>query len=151
NELTPQEMGMLEQHLNEDAAAAMRFRDAIPPAEGTLVAQATGPTPAEWDAIWQRIESAGAGRGGGEAARGTSIRVFPIYRSLTAVAACVALLLIWRFGPILTKVTPAQSGWDLQLSASNQILELAMSGNEAPAVHYDNDGIAVIDYHDVES
>jgi len=151
DELTPQEMAALEQHLNDDAGAAAPFRDLMPVTDAGLVARAADPTTAQWDAVWQRIESAGEQRGGEvRTLRASPRRVFPLYRGIAAVAACVGLLLFWRFGPFGTKVGPAETGWDLQLSASNRILELAMSGNASPTVHYDDDGIAVIDYHDAD-
>jgi hypothetical protein len=155
DELSPAEAATLEQHLNTNASAAAALAGEIPASDRGLVHAVSGPSAEEWNAAWSRIESPG-GRRASDAGfrRASPFRAFPLHRGLAglaAVAACIALVLVWRFTPGGTSIERQEEGWPIQLSSANQILEMPLLAGRSATLHYDDDGIAVIAYDDAET
>ncbi len=135
--LTPEQVAALEVHLNATPAAEERLADVVPAADPRLSAIASMPTNADWNRIWQRVDSAAPTRESTARAIGRTIR---LWQPLAAAAACLLLMILWRVAPLRTE--PA---WELQLSGSVVVHELEIFGGDSAFVAYsDDDGSAVI-------
>ena len=137
DELTPEQVAALAAHLDTEPAEASRLADGVPAADATLNPALPSPSEAEWKHVWDGIESAAPNRA--TTAR-TIGHVFHTWRPLVAVAACVALLVLWR-------LTPARvASWELQMSDNVVVHELEVFGDESAFVAYSDDegGSAVI-------
>ena len=132
DELTPEQVAALEDHLNATPSAEGRLADVLLEADPRLSATTSMPTDAEWDQVWQRVDSAAAARG--KTAR-TIRRTIRLWQPLTALAACVALLLVWRWAPLSTG-----SDWPIALSADVEVLELEVFGDASAFVSYSDEG-----------
>lgn len=132
DELTPEQAAALEAHLNATPAAAERLADVLPQVDQRLRVSTPVPTDAEWDQVWQRVDSAAAARG--KTAR-TIRRTIRLWQPLTALAACVVLLLVWRWAPL-----SAGSDWPIALSADVEVLELEVFGDASAFVSYSDEG-----------
>ncbi len=98
--LTPEQVERLAAHLDEDPATATEIGALRPAGSPALAAPVTMPSPRQWQAVWDRIESAtpttrlrpatGHPADGARAAR-----ILRIWRPIAAVAACVVLLVSW--------------------------------------------------------
>jgi hypothetical protein len=130
--LTPEQVAALEVHLNATPAAEERLADVVPAADPRLSVSTPVPTDAEWEDVWQRVDSARPTR----ASTARAIRrTIHLWRPLAALAACVALLLVWRWAPLSTG-----SDWPIALSADVEVLELEVFGDASAFVSYSDDG-----------
>jgi len=137
DELTPEQIDALEGHLSATPAAERRLADVVPEADPRLSAIAPVPTNADWDKVWQRVDSAAPTRVPTARAIGRTIR---LWQPLAAAAACLLLMVLWRVAPLRT-----QPPWELQLSGDVVVHELEIFGGDSAFVAYsDDDGSAVI-------
>lgn len=146
DEFSVDEVAELERHLNLNHADAGKVA-AVGTAKDKWSIGAALPNEREWSAVWNGIESAMTAPRAAARKPDVAIRAFPWFRGMTAAAACLALMLVWRFGPATSTATPS-SGWALQLSPENHILELSLSASAPPTVHYSDDGVAIIAFDD---
>ena len=130
--LTPEQVAALETHLNATPSAEERLAEVLPETDPRLSATTSMPTDAEWDQVWRRVDSAAAV--GGKTARAIR-RTIRLWQPLTALAACVALLLVWRWAPLSTG-----SDWPIALSADVEVLELEVFGDASAFVSYSDEG-----------
>jgi hypothetical protein len=135
DDLTPAQVAGLEVHLNATPAAEERLTDVVPTADPRLSASTAVPSDAEWEDVWQRIDSARPARASTARAIKRTIR---FWQPLAALAACVALLVAWRWGPFSTR-----SDWPIQLSSDVEVLELEVFGDASAFVSYSDDGQGV--------
>lgn len=99
DELTPDQVQALERYLNESVPAAERLWTCKPPPLPGLRRGAPAPGPQDWEHLWQHIEAAAPpprvrvtqGRAGM-----TRRLTFSLWLGGAAVAACVALGVLWR-------------------------------------------------------
>ena len=131
DDLTPEQVAALEAHLNATPAAE-GLADVLPEADPRLSSTASMPTDAEWDEVWQQVDSAAAARGRTARAIRRAIR---LWQPLAAVAACVALLLVWRWAPFTSGPE-----WPIELSADVEVLELEVFGDASAFVSYSDEG-----------
>ncbi len=137
DDLTPEQVAALEAHLNATPVAAERLADMVPEVDPRLAARVSTPTDAEWDEVWQQVDSAALSR---EPTARTLGRVIRLWRPLAAAAACLLLLVLWRAAP-----SPADAAWELQLSDNVIVHELEVFGDSSAFIAYsDEDGSAVI-------
>lgn len=138
DELTPEQVAALEAQLEADPGAAERLADVVPASEAVLSPEIPPPSNAEWEHVWDAIESALPARA---LAPRASRRMFHRWRPLVAVAACVALVVLWH-------LTPTEFGSPRPLRMSDHVVvhELEVFGDESAFVAYSDDdaGSAVI-------
>jgi hypothetical protein len=132
DDLTTEQVAALEAHLNGTPAAAGRLADVMPVPDPRLTAAAPLPSAADWDNVWERIDSGKARRLPARHALG---RVFRLWQPLAAAAACLLLLVVWR-----TMLSPAEPPWQLRLSDEVVVHELEVSGDASAFVAYADDG-----------
>ena len=133
--LTAEQVARLEGVLNADPQAAAQLVKLRAAPEGQLKSaiavldRVTAPSAQTWDAVWGRIEVAGAAQ---LAARrqeriGSILR---LWQPLAAVAACLLLALTWLGG-----LTPErQDDWPVLLAANAQISSLEVGPDLTPVV-----------------
>lgn len=158
--LTPEQIAALEAALNELPELAARASSVIPAGDRPAAA-IPSPTESEWNGVWSRIESGLAApqlrvvappqsepRGGEHAASARRVsrpRIFRLWTSVSAAAACIALVLVWRG---LLATPPAHSApqlWTMTASANVEILELEVYDDAVAAVDFgDSDNGAVV-------
>jgi hypothetical protein len=131
DDLTPEQVAALEEHLNAMPAAAERLAGIVPAAEPQL-RDTAAPSAAEWNDVWERIESATAP---GETRSRVIGRAAWLWRTVTAAAACLLLVVVWRIGASATE--PA---WEIQLSDHVLVHELEVFGDASSFVAYAEDG-----------
>ncbi len=136
--LTPEQVTALEAHLNATPAAAERLADVTPAPDPLLTSAVQAPSKADWDNVWERVDSAEAAPLPARPALG---RMFRFWQPLAAAAACLLLLVVWR-----TMLSPAEPSWQLRLSDDVVVHELEVSGDASAFVAYadDESGTAVI-------
>lgn len=161
--LTPEQVAALEAALNESPELASRVAGVVPPLDGSAERVAM-PTPAEWDRVWSRVESglaagavpqlrvrpadaATAGRRQPHTERERTVArrppLFRLWPSVSAVAACIALVLVWRGFLPPAPVSPEL--WSMTAAADTEILELEVYGDAVAAVDFgDGDNGAVV-------
>jgi hypothetical protein len=137
DQLTPEQVAALEAHLNTTPAVADRLADVVPAPDPHLVPASSPPSEAEWDALWERVDSAGSAR----QTPNTIARVLRFWRPLAAVAACLLLVVLWRAVP-----WASEPSWKMQLSDDVVVHELEVFGDSSAFVAYSDDesGSAVI-------
>ncbi len=137
DDLTPEQVAALETHLNATPAAAERLADMVPEVDLRLGARVSTPTDAEWDEVWQRVDSVALRR---DPTARTLGRVIRLWRPLAAAAACLLLMVLWRAAP-----SSADAAWELRLSDNVIVHELEVfDGSSAFIAYSDEDGSAVI-------
>jgi hypothetical protein len=132
DDLTPEQIDALEAHLNTTPAAAQRLADVVPEPDPRLGLAAPTPTEAEWSRVWRGVDSAARRRASSAGAIRRTIR---FWQPLAALAACVALLLVWRWSPLA-----AAPEWPIALSSDVEVLELEVFGDASAFVSYSDDG-----------
>jgi len=138
DDLTPEQVAALEAHLNATPAAAERLVDVMPTPDPQLTSGVPSPSGADWDRVWERIDSVATSRARPPRSLG---RVFRLWQPLAAAAACLLLIVVWR-----TMLSPAEPPWEIQLSDDVVVHELEVFGNASAFVAYadDESGAAVI-------
>jgi hypothetical protein len=138
DDLTPAQVAALELHLNATSAAEERLTDVVPTADPCLSASTPIPSHAEWEDVWHRIDSARPARASTARVIRRTIRV---WQPLAALAACLALLLVWRWSPFSTA-----ADWPIELSSNVEVLEIEVFGDASAFVSYSDEehGAAVI-------
>ena len=135
DDLTPAQIAALERHLNAVLAAADRLAGVRPPRDPRLEIPVTGPVVDEWDAVWRAIEA------GAVAQRlRTPHRLIRLWQAFAAVAACLALGLLWR------ATGAGRQGAAVELSNNVVVHELEVFGDASAYVAYagDESGRAMI-------
>ena len=132
DDLTPEQIDALEAHLNATPDAEQRLADVLPETDPRLDVAAPMPTDVEWNEVWQGIDSAARKR---ESTARAIRRTIRLWQPLAAVAACVALLLVWRWSPLTTAPE-----WPIALSSDVEVLELEVFGDASAFVSYSDDG-----------
>ena len=135
DDLTPEQVAALEEYLNSTPEAENRFADVSAAVDPSLPVDQTAPSDADWEGVWQNIENSAQAAGPSRFVR----RTLRIWRGLTAVAACLALLIVWRMAS-----GPAEAPWEMQLSDDVEVLELDVYDDGSAFVAYADDGSAVI-------
>lgn len=121
--LTPEQVRQVEAALNSDARLAAAFEGERPRVEPRLAAalgefdRSDQPTPADWQRVWNAIDTAGARHGRPNV--GVAHRILRAWRPLMAAAACLLLVLGWR-----VTQPAAVDPWPLQLAAEVEINNL---------------------------
>jgi hypothetical protein len=170
DELSDDEVTWLEQRVNDHPSLLAGRRAAFSDARERTWIEAlnsAGPSHVEWEAMWRAIEDGvdrspsqspereRAGRAPygedpsltvgallGARPRGamTGVRV---WRGVAAIAACVALTVVWRFSGGARSTPPA---WDLQLANHVDVQTLEVYGDALSAINYsgENGGPLVI-------
>ena len=129
DELSPEEIAALEAHLNAETEFADALADTVPVPDCPAFDR-SGPTAAEWEGVWQSIESAQTQ----EAGKTRSPRFVRFWQPLFAAAACLMLVITWRFG---ASNTPH---WNAQLSNDVVVHELEVYDDASSMVAYTGDG-----------
>ena len=111
DELTPEQVAALEAHLDATPAAAERLANVVPEPDPHLSAAVSPPTEDEWNAVWERVESATSAP---QSPRRPLSRVFRLWSPLAAAAACLLLVVVWRLS--------APPAWEIQLSEDVLVL-----------------------------
>jgi hypothetical protein len=132
DDLTPEQIDALEAHLNATPTAEQRLADVLPEADPRLSVAAPMPTDDEWSEVWQGVESTTRKR---ESSARAIRRAIRLWQPFAAVAACVALLLVWRWSPLT-----AAPDWPIALSSDVEVLELEVFGDASAFVSYSDDG-----------
>jgi len=130
DDLTPEQIAALESQLNASPALAARLADERPPADPLLASlESASPSASEWDAAWERIAPApGVLR----------LRRFAgVARTISALAACVLMALVFQFG---SSRATAGEAWDLSLATDVEIHELEVAEDVSSAVSYADEG-----------
>jgi hypothetical protein len=135
DELTPEQVAALEAHLDATPTAAERLANVIPEPDPHLSAPVSSPTEDQWNAIWERVESAASSP---RSPRRPVSRVLRFWSPLAAAAACLLLVVVWRLS--------APPAWEMHLSEHVVVHELEVFGNSSAFVAYsdDDDGSAMI-------
>lgn len=157
--LTPEQVAALEAALNDSPELAARAAGVVPPVDAPAASVAM-PTAAEWNGVWSRIEAglaAGASpqlrvhpadaamdaarrsRSQHERAVDRRSRVLRLWPAISAAAACIAMVLVWR--GFLPPAPVSAELWSMTAAANVEILELEV---------YDN-AVAAVDFGDGES
>ncbi|MCC6359424.1 MAG: hypothetical protein IT450_11835 [Phycisphaerales bacterium] len=161
--LTPDQVAALEAALNDSPELAARAAGVVPPLDGPP-ANVAMPTAAEWEGVWSRIESglaagatprlrvhpAGAApesarqpRTAGERAADRRPHVFRLWPAISAAAACIAMVLVWR--GFLPPAPVSAELWSMTAASNAEILELEVYDNAVAAVDFgDGDNGAVV-------
>ena len=80
DDLTPEQVAALEEHLNSAPEAQDRLADTLASIESSLPVDRTMPSEADWEGVWQNIEIAGPVAAPSPFVR----RTFRIWRGVTA-------------------------------------------------------------------
>ncbi len=130
DELTPDEVTRLEAVADADPRVEARLAGLA--AGGRALADAPLPSTAQWEQVWQAID----------AARPASKRRARFWFSPVAIAAAIAMFVVWSF----PWSHGHEVGWALRLDANAEIVELETFGGELPFVVSagDNGGFPVI-------
>ncbi|MBI5866365.1 MAG: hypothetical protein HZB38_17990 [Planctomycetes bacterium] len=137
--LTPEQVARLEQHLHESPAAADRVGRAQPPTDRLLAAPIAGPSETEWAGVWSAVESNFASQRKERSA--TAGRVVSLGRAAAAIAACVAIFVLWRSLPTSK---PAGEGWGLAVATNVEIHEVEVFGGRSSMLHFADDGSGAV-------
>ncbi len=134
DDLSPEELALVERLLNTDAAIAARVADERPERDPALASalaalqQVELPSAAAWERTWERIA----------AAEPVVLRLpraawlwraQRYWRPLAAVAAVLCLAVLWQYN-----VPAAPDAWPLQLATNARIDELEVSEGESSFV-----------------
>jgi hypothetical protein len=139
--LSPEQVERLEGLLNSrpELADAFARQLAVPdePLRAALTSAAT-PSANQWERAWNGIASA---EGSAARARGRG-RIWRLWAPLSAVAASLLLVGVWR----ATAPAPAPAPWPMQLASDVEIDELEVYGDATAFVVYTggDEGIDVI-------
>jgi|GEM_PF-1407464 len=146
DDLTPEQIDALEVYLNDTPAAAEQLAEVRPATDAALGQDLPTPTSTEWENVWGNVE-AGVETDSGA---GANMHVAPVsnrsiakgarlWRPAAALAACVALMLVWR---VTSK--PADAGWEIKLSDHVVVHDLEIYDDGAGFIAFDDDGAAMI-------
>ncbi len=132
--LRPEEVAALDEHLNADPQAGALLAEVLPPVE-PLLRVGGAPTPAEWERVWDGIESAD-GAGAAPAVRGShrTLRLMRLWQPLLAAAACLVLMFT------LTGRFTASAPRPIRLSGDVVVNDLEVDDDADALVMYDDDG-----------
>jgi hypothetical protein len=137
DELTPEQVAALEEHLNARPEAVGRLENVVPEPDSLAGHAGPAPSEAEWEAVWDGIDAGCAVAGGSEPRR--IGRVITFWQPLVAVAACLLLIVFWR-------AMPSRNRWPIELSDHVVVHDLEVFGDESAFIAYsdDNTGSAII-------
>ena len=132
DDLTPEQVAVLEAHLNAAPAASERLASAAPPGDPQPTGAPPSPSETEWNRIWKRIDSAAVTR----APRPTrSMHTVRLWQAVTAVAACLLLVVVWRLAS-----PPTAASWQMRLSNDVVVHEVEVFGDATSFIAYSEDG-----------
>lgn len=131
DELSPDQVAALEEYLDASPDAAARLAAASPNPDPRLSPAAASPTTAEWDAVWDNVESASSTPN----AQSGLQRLIRFWRPLSAAAACALLMLMWRGIP-----RSDDAAWPIQLSDQVVVHEIEVFGDADAFVDYGDGG-----------
>ncbi len=131
--LSLDEIGRLEQHLNENDQAAERLAAA---STGRLPALAglppASPTADQWAGVWSGVRTAASQRAGPRAPHPS--RITRLFGIAAAAAACLIAALTWPTTPIAR-----QAEWSLEIAETVQVDELEVF-DVTPTIYYNSQG-----------
>jgi hypothetical protein len=132
DDLTPEQVAALAAHLDATPMAAQRLADIVAVTDPRLAGAPPSPPEAEWGRVWQGIDSAAATHA--SRPRG-STRALRLWQAVTAVAACLLLVVLWR-----SVNPPTEASWQMRLSDDVVVHEVEVFGDASSFIAYSEDG-----------
>jgi len=142
DELAPEDITVLEAHLNECAVCGARLAEARATLEPGLDQAFVDPPPDRWDGVWERITASSVEPVAEPAPAGWR-RVLRSWASLSAAAAVLMVAALWQFVP-----QGGSGEWDFRLAGPGDVaiesLEV-FGGSTALTLSVDEDsGVSIV-------
>lgn len=140
DDLSVEQIAALASALDDSPALAQRVAGLRPTVDARLQVRAASPSSEDWARTWNTIDSGLASQRGSRPA--PAGRIYTLGRAAAAIAACVALVVVWR--TLLVSTPDNSAGWALAVSSNTEILELEVFDGRSATLDFADDGSGVV-------